>query len=132
MNSVENFITDIEHVEKRNDALTLLALLSKASGYPAVLQGSIIGFGQYHYKYESGREGYAAVIAFAPRKQRLVVYIMNGFSEYEKLLEKLGKYKVGKSCLYINKLKDVDLDVLLEISTLSVRAMQQKYRCSDK
>ena len=132
MDNVENFIADIDHAQKRNDALSLLTLLSKASGYSAHLQGSIIGFGQYHYIYDSGREGDASVIAFAARKQNLVLYIMNGFSQYGHLLEKLGKYKVGKSCLYINKLKDIDLDVLLEIATLSVQAMQHKYRCTGR
>ena len=131
MSDVENFISRVDNEAKRNDALTLLTLLTKASGYVARLHGSIIGFGRYHYKYDSGREGDASVIAFSPRKQNLVVYIMPGFVKYDVLLAMLGKYKLGKSCLYINKLDDIDLTVLAEISRLSVQEMQSKYQCSE-
>ena len=130
MSEVENFIANIENDAKRDDALVLLTLLTKASSYAPCLHGTIIGFGQYHYKYESGREGDASVIAFSPRKQNLVLYIMPGFSNYAALLDKLGKYKLGKSCLYINKLADIDLEVLTEIATLSVQEMKNKYPCS--
>ena len=130
MSEVENFIANIENDAKRDDALVLLTLLTKASSYAPCLHGTIIGFGQYHYKYESGREGDASVIAFSPRKQNLVLYIMPGFSKYAALLDKLGKYKLGKSCLYINKLADIDLEVLTEIATLSVQEMKNKYPCS--
>ena len=92
MNAVDDFIAAIMNDAKRNDAIILQALLTKASGYSASLHGSIIGFGQYHYRYESGREGDSSVIAFSPRKQNLVVYIMPGFSNYQTLLEQLGKY----------------------------------------
>ncbi|MGB1262468.1 MAG: DUF1801 domain-containing protein [Cognaticolwellia sp.] len=129
MRDIEDFISRVESEAKRHDALTLLALLTKASGYVASLHGSIIGFGRYHYKYESGREGEAPVIGFSPRKQNLVVYIMPGFEKYGALLNKLGKYKLGKSCLYINKLADIDLDILSEIARLSVQEMQDKYHC---
>jgi hypothetical protein len=132
MSEVESFIAGISNEAKRNDALNLLLLLTKASGYVASLHGTIVGFGRYHYKYDSGLEGDAAVIAFSPRKQNLVLYIMPGFSNYSTLLGKLGKYKLGKSCLYIDKLADVDLDVLAEIAHLSVAEMQSKYNCSDK
>ncbi|WP_085297069.1 DUF1801 domain-containing protein [Cognaticolwellia mytili] len=129
MNDVESFIANIENEAKRNDAVILLELLTEVSSYTAKLQGSIIGFGQYHYKYESCREGDAAVIAFSPRKQNIVLYIMPGFCAYQTQLKQLGKYKLGKSCLYINKLDDVDLDVLTEIARLSVTEMQRKYTC---
>ncbi len=129
MNDVESFIANIENDAKRNDTVILFKLLTKASGYSAKLEGSIIGFGQYHYQYESGREGDASVIAFSPRKQNLVLYIMPGFASYQTQLEQLGKYKLGKSCLYINKLNDIDLEILREIAELSVKEMQNKYTC---
>jgi hypothetical protein len=129
MSDINSFIASIENEAKRNDAVMLLKLLADASGYSAKLQGSIIGFGQYHYKYESGREGDAAVIAFSPRKQNIVLYIMPGFSAYQTHLEQLGRYKLGKSCLYINKLSDIKLEVLSEIAKLSVKEMQSKYTC---
>ena len=81
---------------------------------------SIVGFGAYHYKYASGREGDWFLTGFSPRKQNLTLYIMSGFEEYNDLLNKLGKYKTGKACLYINKLEDVDLSVLQELVTKSV------------
>lgn len=132
MSDVESFIAVISNEAKRNDALNLLLLLTKTSGYAASLHGTIVSFGRYHYKYDSGLEGDAAVIAFSTRKQYLVLYIMPGFSNYSTLLGKLGKYKLGKSCLYINKLADVDLDVLAEIAHLSVAEMKTKYNCSNK
>lgn len=84
---------------------------------------SIVGFGRYHYKYASGREGDWFVTGFSPRKRNLTLYIMAGFDDYEVLLARLGKYKTGKSCLYINKLEDVDLDVLRELAEQSVAHM---------
>ena len=90
----------------------------------AVMWGpSIVGFGSYHYKYESGREGDMPLTGFSPRKQSLTVYIMPGFDEYEDMLGRLGKHKVGKSCLYINKLADVDKSVLRELIEKSVEKL---------
>jgi hypothetical protein len=85
----------------------------------------MIGFGTYQYKYASGREGEWFLTGFSPRKQNLTLYIMSGFSEYETLLEKLGKYKTGKSCLYLNTLEDVNLDVLEELVRLSCEHMEK-------
>ena len=96
---------------------------------PAMWGGSIIGFGSYHYKYDSGREGDWFVTGFAPRKQNTVLYIMPGFANYQELLGSLGKYKTGKSCLYLNTLADVDLAVLAELVRRSVLEMQQRYPC---
>lgn len=132
MNDIKGFIAAIENSAKRADAETLLTLLEQESGYQPHLSGSIIGFGQYHYKYDSGREGDASVVAFSPRKQQMVVYIMPGFANYQHLLKKLGKYKTGKSCLYINKLADIDLDVLKTLVKTSVNDMQNKYQCQIK
>ena len=130
MNAVSNFVSKIPNEIRKSDSIILLSMLERASGYKPYLNGSIIGFGKYHYKYDSGREGDSAVIAFSPRKQNLVVYIMPGFDNFKVLLEKLGKHKLGKSCLYINKLSDLNLDVLEKIAVLSVQFMQQKYKCS--
>jgi hypothetical protein len=131
MNAIDNFISNIENKTRKPDAIALLSMLSKVSGYKPYLTGSIIGFGRYHYKYDSGREGDCAVISFSPRKQNLVVYIMPGFDKFESLLQELGKHKCGKSCLYINKLSDLKLNILGEIAKLSIQAMQQKYACTD-
>ena len=93
---------------------------------PVMWGPSIIGFGSYHYKYESGREGDMCITGFSPRKQSLTLYIMPGFERYHDLMNKLGKYKTGKSCLYINKIEDVDLKVLKELISESVKFMKNK------
>ena len=129
MTAIETYLSSIGNTTRQADARTLLTLMQEASGYPPWLAGTMIGYGQYHYKYDSGREGDWFVTGFAPRKQNTVVYIMPGFSEYQALLDTLGKYKTGKSCLYINKLKDVDLDVLKKLVQLSVVEMQRRYEC---
>lgn len=91
---------------------------------------SIVGFGTYHYKYESGREGDWPVTGFSPRKQSLTIYVMPGFSRYGSLMRKLGKYKTGKSCLYLKNLDDVDQQVLRELLIRSVADMKKLYECS--
>ena len=131
MKALEEYISNIANQTRQSDAVELLSILEQASGYKPRLIGSIIGFGTYHYKYESGLEGDGSVIAFSPRKQNMVVYIMPGFSKYQHLLEKLGKYKLGKSCLYLNKLKDIDTEVFRQIAELSVEEMQEKYECKN-
>ncbi|MCT8986653.1 DUF1801 domain-containing protein [Shewanella phaeophyticola] len=130
MNDIQLFISKIDNKARQQDAHNLLSLLERITGYQPFLMGSIIGFGHYHYQYDSGREGDSAVIAFSPRKQNTVVYIMPGFDEYHDLLAQLGKHKLGKSCLYISKLSDVNLSVLTQIVALSVKHMQQKYQCT--
>ena len=129
MNDVNHFISCLENETRKSDSITLLAILERITGYKPYISGSIIGFGKYHYKYASGCEGDSAVIAFSPRKQNLVVYIMPGFEQFTGLLKELGKHKLGKSCLYLNKLQNINLDVLEEIAKLSVHYMQQKYTC---
>ena len=86
-----------------------------------------MGFGTYHYKYASGHEGDSSMLAFSPRKQHLVIYIMPGFSDYGHLLKQLGKYRTGRSCLYINKLADIDISVLSELIADSVEEMRRRY-----
>ena len=123
--SVEAFLHGVESEKKREDAFAILALMAEVTGEPPKLWGSsIIGFGSYHYKYASGHEGDACLTGFSPRKQNLVLYILAGFDQYDALLAKLGKYKIGKSCLYLNKLADIDPDVLRELVAQSVAHMR--------
>ncbi len=105
--------------------------MEEESGYKAVLHGKIVGFGIYHYKYDSGREGDAIVVGFSPRSQNITIYIMPGFSDYEKELKQLGKHKTSKSCLYVNKLADIDEKVLRTVIKHSVQVMKKRYECRD-
>ena len=131
MTTVKQFIAKLENKRRKSDSLQLLPLITEASGYKPCLAGSAIGFGRYQYKYDSGREGDSSVVAFSPRKQNLVVYIMPGFSKYQDMLASLGKFKTGSSCLYINKLEDIDLKVLKKLVKRSVKDMQKKYECKN-
>ncbi|MEQ8676344.1 MAG: DUF1801 domain-containing protein [Aggregatilineales bacterium] len=118
------FLNQIEHERKREDAFAILELMQEVTGEPAKMWGdTIIGFGTYTYQYASGRTGEWMVSGFSPRKQNLTLYIMAGFEHYDDLMSKLGKYKTGKSCLYINKLADIDQDVLRELVKQSVDHM---------
>lgn len=124
---VGKYLRSVENDRRREDSFALVELMRKVTGEEPVLWGdSIVGFGSYHYKYDSGREGDWFVAGFAPRKANLVVYIMAGFSRYDELLAKLGKYRHGKSCLYINNLADVDLEVLEELVRESVAYVKEK------
>lgn len=123
------FINKIEHTVKREDAKTLVKILTDESGYEAKLNENIIGFGNYRYSYANGREGISMVTAFAPRKQNIAIYIMPGFSSFSKELENIGKHKSSKCCLYINKLADVNEIELRKIVKQAVIIMQKKYEC---
>ena len=124
--SVEDFLNTVEHQGKREDSFALLEMMKDVIGEePSMWGSSIIGFGSYHYKYASGRENDWFLAGFSPRKQNLTLYIMSGFDQYDGLLSKLGKHKTGKSCLYINKLADVDQDVLRELIRQSVEHMRK-------
>jgi hypothetical protein len=124
----EAFIAAVEHPVRRADALTLLAMMRRLTGEEARMWGpSIIGFGQYHYKYDSGREGDFMRTGFSPRKSGQVIYIMPGYANYTLILDRLGKFKEGKSCLYITKLADVDMDVLEELIQAGLDDMARKY-----
>ena len=119
--SVEDFLNAVANEKRREDSFVVNGLMKEVTGeQPAMWGDSIVGFGTYRYKYASGREGEWPVTGFSPRKQSLTLYIMDGFEEYDSLLENLGKYKTGKSCLYINKLEDVDLPILRKLITQSV------------
>lgn len=113
---VADFIQSVSSPTLQADAQTLCKLLTDITGHQPVMWGpSIIGFGQYHYKYDSGREGDMAAIGFSPRKDTLVLYLVHGVSNYEEALSELGPHKSSKSCLYIKKLSDVDMKVLESI-----------------
>lgn len=129
------FIAAVEPEKKQQDAEALLSFFNRITGLKPKMWGpSIIGYGRYHYKYETGREGEFMLTGFSPRKQNLSLYIMPGyrFGEMQDKLARLGKHKVGKSCLYINKLADVDLDVLEEIVRDGVEYMRDKYDTWDE
>jgi hypothetical protein len=125
--SIEKFIGGIKDEKKREDCYQLLKIMKKATkAEPKMWGTSIIGFGNYHYVYESGREGDWFVTGFSPRVQNLTLYMMGGFDS--ETLKKLGKYKTGKGCLYINKLEDVDLNVLNELITKSLKKSKANAR----
>ena len=126
--SVEKFLKGVSDEKKQEDSFTILTMMKKITKEEPKMWGpSIVGFGKYHYKYESGREGEMCITGFSPRKQNLTIYIMPGFKKYEELMKKLGKYKTGKACLYINKLEDVDMKVLKELVESSFKYMKEKY-----
>jgi hypothetical protein len=129
--SVGGFIASVPNEQRRKDAQTALKLMKKVTGLEPKMWGpSIVGFGSYHYKYESGREGDMCLTGFSPRASALVFYVMGGAPETDPLFKKLGKYKSGKACLYVNKLDDVDLGVLEKIIAKSVAYMRKKYPTS--
>jgi hypothetical protein len=122
--SVEKFLKGIRDENKREDCLQILKIMKKATrAEPKMWGPSIIGFGDYHYKYASGRENDWFMTGFSPRVQNITLYSMGGFDA--ELLKKLGKHKTGKGCLYINRLEDVDKKVLTELITNSVRNLQK-------
>ena len=129
---VYEFLDGVSNETRKNDGYAVLELMRTTTGLePRMWGDSIVGFGSYHYKYASGREGDWFLTGFSPRKQSLTVYIMPGFDEYEALLERLGKHKIGKSCLYINKLEEVDLSVLKMLIEKSVNKMAEQSRSSE-
>ena len=126
--SVSKFLNAVEDKQKRADCKTVARLMREATGKMAKLWGtSMVGYGSYDFKYESGREGSWFLCGFSPRAQSLTLYIMPGFSKFDTLMSNLGKYKTGKSCLYIKKLDDVDLAVLKQLIDESVKHMRSKY-----
>src|SRR3954447_15109400 len=121
--SAEAFIAAVSDGTRREDALRLCRLLAEWTGEPPVMWGaSIVGFGRYRYRYDSGHEGSAALVGFSPRKANLVVYLVGGVQDrYPKLLTQLGPHKVGKGCVYLKRLDDVDRDVLRALVERTVR-----------
>ncbi len=126
--SVAEFIEAVADETQRADAKTICAMMARLSGHQPKMWGpSIIGFGIYHYKYDSGHEGDMARIGFSPRKGQTVLYIAEGFPGNADLMTRLGKHKTGKSCLYIKRLSDVDEEVLEQLCAASLKWMEQKY-----
>lgn len=119
--SVEGFLNSVENEKRRKDSFAVLDIMREIIGEePSMWGTSIIGSGTCRYKYASGRDAEWFVTGFSPRKRNLTLYIMSGFDDYDSLLSDLGRYRTGKSCLYINKLEDVDLETLRELITHSV------------
>ena len=126
--SVRKFLESVENEKQREDAFALLEIMKKVTGEEPKMWGpSIVGFGSYHYKYASGREGDWLLTGFSPRKQALTLYIMAGFSRYDDLMAKLGKHTTGKSCLYIKRLDDVHLPTLERLVRESVTHVKKSY-----
>lgn len=129
--SVKTFIDSVESDRQRADSTELIDLMRSVTGAEPKMWGtSIVGFGSYHYRYESGREGDWMLCGFSPRKGKTSIYIMSGLEKCDNLLKQLGKHSTGKSCLYIRKLDDVDRDVLRELIETSVRDMRARYETS--
>ncbi|MCG8578923.1 MAG: DUF1801 domain-containing protein [Bacteroidales bacterium] len=121
-----SFLNKVEHKQRREDSFVILDLMERLSGHQPVMWGeSIIGFGTYTYKYDSGRSGDWFIVGFSPRKQSISLYLMYGFDKVQHLLDKLGKHKKGKGCLYINKLSDIDIDILAELVNATIEAHKQ-------
>ncbi|RAP74311.1 DUF1801 domain-containing protein [Paenibacillus montanisoli] len=128
-NSVLEFIENVDHPQKREDAYRLLDLFTETTGYQAKMWGpSIIGFGSYHYKYASGHEGDAALVGFSPRKAQISLYFAPGDTARDELLKKFGKHTTGKACVYIKKVADIDTDVLQELIRQSIRFLGETYK----
>jgi hypothetical protein len=121
---VESFLETVTDERRRRDCRTVMQIMKKVTGSAPKMWGpSIVGFGSYRYKYESGREGDWFLTGFSPRKQNLTLYVMSGFKGQDPLMARLGKHKTGKACLYINRLEDIDLGVLTKLIERSVRQL---------
>ena len=124
--SVEDYLNSLEDSRKRDDCFVLLQMMQELTGEePAMWGDSIVGFGFYKYRYNSGRSGEWFITGFAPRKRDLTVYIMPGFDRYHDLMERLGKHKTGVSCLYLNRLQTIDVPTLRELISRSVADMRE-------
>lgn len=131
--SVKQFIECQDNKSRQRDCLTVKKMMQKITGKRAKMWGeNMVGFGKYHYKYASGREGEYFVTGFSPRKQNFTIYIMPGYSDYQHLLNKIGKHKSEKSCLYVKSLDDIDLEVLRILITESVNEMKVLYKTNLK
>ena len=129
---LENYLAQIMPDDRRTDCLKIYNMMAEITGWPAKVWGSklasgIIGFGDYHYKYDSGREGDFFRIGFSSRAQSITIYIMPGYNDFSDELSRLGKHKLGKSCLYIKRLSDIDESVLAEIMQKGLDIMAEKY-----
>ena len=122
------FINAVPDLQRRQDSFDLITWMGEITGSPAIMWGpSIIGFGKYHYKYASGHEGDAPLLGFSPRKAAISLYIYNCEGEETALLSKLGKFKMGKACIYIKRLSDIDLSIAKQIAEESIKSVQDRY-----
>jgi hypothetical protein len=129
VNSVTDFINSINDEVKRKDSFHLIEIIKSEMGFDAKMWGpSIVGFGSYHYKYQSGHEGDAPLVGFSPRATAIVLYLTQCFDMKDELLKKLGKHKTGKGCIYIKKLDDINMDVLKEMISASAQHLQKNYQ----
>jgi len=126
--SVTAFLNALEDAGQKKDAKALDKLFREVTGWkPKMWDGSMVGYGDWHYKYDSGREGDFFVTGFSPRKGNISIYIMIGYADYSDILDKLGPHKLGKSCLYIKHLDDIHLPTLKKLIKLGVRDLKKKY-----
>ena len=126
--SVDQFLDKVEDESKRDDCLELSTLISQQTGFkPAMWGPAIVGFGSYHYKYDSGREGDAPLVAFSPRKTAIVLYLSMEPDKKATFLKKLGKHKLGGGCIYVKKLEDIDVVILNKMIDVSVKYLKKKY-----
>jgi hypothetical protein len=126
--SVSDFLNALTDEPKRNDCFDLSAMITETTGFTAKMWGTaIVGFGSYHYKYESGREGDAPLVGFSPRQNAIALYLSSQFKDREMLLAKFGKHKTAKACVYVKKMSDIDVTVLKEMVTNSVARISSLY-----
>ncbi|MGE6377120.1 DUF1801 domain-containing protein [Peribacillus muralis] len=126
--NVIEFIENVDNPKKRGDAYELLEVFTETTGFEAKMWGpSIIGFGSYHYKYESGHEGDAPLVGFSPRKAKISLYFSVDDKQKEELLQSFGKHTAGKGCVYINKVADIEIDVLKDFINQSVKFLRETY-----
>lgn len=127
--SVKDFIKKIPEAERQKDALAIVDIMEKQSGFPAKMWGpAIIGFGSYHYVYESGHEGDAPLVGFSPRKNEFALYLSSAFEKREELLKQLGKHKSAKACVYIKKIEDINVVVLKKMIAASLKHTKAKHK----
>jgi hypothetical protein len=125
--NVGAFLNMVSDKQKRDDCFALVKLVTNITGYEPKMWGtSIVGFGSYHYRYDSGHEGDSCIVGLSPRKQNITLYLMGGFHTNPELLQEIGKYKTGKGCLYINSLNTVDINVLEQIIRNSARILLER------
>ncbi len=125
---VVQFLKSVEPEKRRHDSFRALEMMKRVTGHePKMWGNAMVGFDEYHYKYDSGREGDMLALGFSPRKANMVFYLMPGYQDFSEQLARLGKHKIGKSCLYITDLDKVDMDVLEEMCTTAYKYIQDKY-----
>lgn len=125
---VMEFLHSVEPARRRQDALALVDIFTQATGFTPRMWGpSIVGFGEYHYRYKTGREGDHLATGFSPRKAKMTIYIMPGYGNFSEILSRIGKHSLGKSCFYFNRLSDLDVDVLQELIRAGLKDLQGHY-----